>query len=81
MEEWLSDELVRFEAAFRESEAQMRILFESTAEAIYGPDLGGNCIFCNPASVRMLGHQEPRDLLGKHMHSLMHHNGGSISEG
>jgi PAS domain S-box-containing protein len=74
VEGWLSDELVRSEAALRESEAQIRILLDSTAEAIYGADLKGDCIFCNPACVRMLGYQEPRDLLGKHMHSLMHHH-------
>jgi PAS domain S-box-containing protein len=74
VEDWLSDELVRSEAALRESEAQIRTLLESTAEAIYGADVGGNCIFCNPACVRMLGYREPSDLLGKHMHSLMHHH-------
>jgi serine/threonine-protein kinase len=74
VEDWLSDELVRSEAALRESEAQIRILLESTAEAIYGTDLSGNCTFCNPACVRMLGYREPRDLLGKHMHNLMHHH-------
>lgn len=74
VEDWLSDELVRSEAALRESEAQIRTLLESTAEAIYGADLAGNCIFCNPACVRMLGYREPSDLLGKHMHNLMHHH-------
>jgi PAS domain S-box-containing protein len=74
VEDWLSDELVRSEAALRESEAQLRTLLESTAEAIYGADLAGNCIFCNPACVHMLGYREPSDLLGSHMHSLMHHH-------
>ena len=74
VEDWLSDELVRSEAALRESEAQIRTLLESTAEAIYGADLAGNCIFCNPACVRMLGYRGVSDLLGKHMHSLMHHH-------
>src|SRR5262249_34109865 len=36
VEDWLSDELVRSEAALRESEARIRTLLESTAEAIYG---------------------------------------------
>ncbi len=80
VEGWLSDELVRSEAALRESEAQIRTLLESTAEAIYGADLGGNCIFCNPACVRMLGYREPGDLLGKHMHGLMHHHRADGSE-
>jgi PAS domain S-box-containing protein len=74
IEDWLSEELVRSEAALRESEAQIRILLESTAEAIYGIDLDGNFIFCNPACVRMLGYQDARDLLGKHGHELIHHH-------
>jgi PAS domain S-box-containing protein len=74
VEDWLSDELVRSEAALRESEAQIRILLESTAEAIYGADLTGNCIFSNPACARMLGYPDSRDLLGLHMHRLMHHH-------
>ena len=49
MQDWLADELVRSEAALRESEAQIRLLLESMAEAIYGADLDGNCIFCNPS--------------------------------
>jgi PAS domain S-box-containing protein len=74
VEDWLSEELVRSEAALRESEAQIRILLESTAAAIYGVDLSGHCIFCNPACVRMLGYQDARDLLGKHGHELIHHH-------
>jgi PAS domain S-box-containing protein len=74
MQDWLADELVRSEAALRESEAQIRLLLESTALAIYGADLNGNCIFCNPACARVLGFQEPRELLGRHMHRLMHHH-------
>jgi PAS domain S-box-containing protein len=74
VEDWLSDELVRSEAALRESEAQIRILLESTAAAIYGVDLTGSCIFCNPACLRILGYQEPRDLLGKSLHYVIHHH-------
>ena len=29
-------------------ESQLRLLLESTAEAIYGIDMQGNCTFCNP---------------------------------
>jgi PAS domain S-box-containing protein len=74
VQNWLADELVRSEAALRESEAQIRILLESTAEAIYGTDLNGDCIFSNPACARMLGFQDSRDLLGRNMHALMHHH-------
>jgi len=57
----------------QESEEQVRLLLDSTAEAMYGIDLGGNCTFVNPACVRMLGYQDQSELLRKNMHALMHH--------
>ena len=63
----------RAEAAFRESEERVRLLLDSTAEAIYGIDVQGHCTFCNPTSARLLGYDNPGDLLGKQMHRLMHH--------
>jgi PAS domain-containing protein len=39
-------------AALREREAFVRLLLDSTAEAILGSDLQGNCTFCNAASLR-----------------------------
>ena len=59
--------------SLKESEEKYLLLLNSTAEAIYGLDLRGNCTFCNPACVRLLGHQRREDLLGKNMHALMHH--------
>src|ERR1700682_473073 len=61
------------ETALREREEQVRLLLDSTAEAIYGLDLQGTCTFCNPACVRFLGYTEASDLLGKNMHTLIHH--------
>jgi PAS domain S-box-containing protein len=57
----------------RDSEQQVRLLLDSTAEAIYGIDIHGHCTFCNAASIRLLGYESPKDLLGKHTHWLMHH--------
>ena len=37
------------EEALRESEEKLRLLLDSTAEAIFGIDLHNNCTFCNPA--------------------------------
>lgn len=56
-----------------ESEEQVRLLLDSTAEAIYGLDLEGNCTFANPACIRLLGYQDDSDLIGRHMHALIHH--------
>jgi PAS domain S-box-containing protein len=64
----------RAEEAQRESEEQVRLLLQSTAEAIYGINLDGNCTFANAACVRMLGYGSPAELLGKHMHTTMHHS-------
>jgi len=63
----------RAEAAVRESEDKLRLLLESTAESIYGLDLEGRCKFCNPACLRTLGYERSDQLLGKNMHSLIHH--------
>jgi two-component system cell cycle sensor histidine kinase/response regulator CckA len=63
----------RAEQALRHSEEQLRLLLNSTAEAIYGLDREGNCTFCNPACLRLLGYRDPQDLLGRNMHQLMHH--------
>jgi two-component system, cell cycle sensor histidine kinase and response regulator CckA len=57
----------------RESEERIRLLLDSTAEAIYGINVRGNCTFCNAASLRLLGYDNPSDLLGKQMHLLTHH--------
>lgn len=63
----------RTEDALRQSEERTRLLLDSTAEAIYGVDTQGNCTFCNPACLRLIGYAEPADLLGKNMHALIHH--------
>jgi len=56
-----------------DSEEQVRLLLDSTAEAIYGLDLQGNCTFANPACVRLLGFQNDKELIGRDMHALSHH--------
>ena len=51
----------------------VRLLLDSTGEGIYGIDLDGNCTFANPACLKLLGYESDADLLGKHMHRLVHH--------
>lgn len=60
----------------KRKEEEYRLLLNSTAEAIYGLDLKGNCTFCNPSCIRMLGYESELDLLGNNMHRLMHHSHG-----
>ena len=59
--------------ALRDSEARVRLLLDSTAEAIYGVGLDGVCMFANPACVRMLGYASEDDLIGCRIHERIHH--------
>jgi PAS domain S-box-containing protein len=62
------------EEALHESMEQVRLLLNSTAEAIYGVDLEGRCTFSNPAGARLLGYSDPGQLTGCRMHTLIHHS-------
>jgi PAS domain S-box-containing protein len=62
------------ETAQRESEGKIRLLLESTAEAISGINLHGYCTLCNTTCVRMLGYESSAELLGKNMHTTIHHS-------
>src|SRR5947207_8835912 len=53
--------------------AELKLLVDSTGEAIYGVDMQGNCTFCNATRLRLLGYKEPVELIGKNMHNMMHH--------
>ena len=66
-------ELHEANEALRESEERVRLLLESTGEAIYGIDLDGNCTFCNPACLTRLRYDDDDDLLGRNMHLAIHH--------
>jgi len=74
--EQLTKEIIerkRVEQGLRDSEARVRLLLDSTAEAIFGVDYEGSCTFANLACVRLLGYQSQSDLLGRNMHQLIHH--------
>ncbi|MDD1716612.1 MAG: PAS domain S-box protein, partial [Methanolinea sp.] len=64
----------RVEEALRASKDQLRLLLDSTAEAIYGLDMNGKCTFCNTACIRMLGYATQHELIGKNMHWQIHHS-------
>jgi PAS domain S-box-containing protein/putative nucleotidyltransferase with HDIG domain len=56
-----------------QSEAQVTLLANSIAHAIYGQDREGACTFINAAGVKALGYKDAAELLGKNMHMLVHH--------
>ncbi len=72
----LKQELVvrkRIEQELLDREEHIRLLLNSTAEAIYGVDASGVCTFCNPACLKMLGYETEQDLIGKNLHEMIHH--------
>ncbi|MEE8466477.1 MAG: PAS domain S-box protein [Dehalococcoidia bacterium] len=62
----------------RERQEQVSLLLNSTGEGIYGVDRDGNCNFCNPAGLAILGYKNDKELIGRNMHGLIHH---SLSDG
>src|ERR1700753_1349437 len=55
------------------SEERIRLILDSATEAICGCDSEGTCLFSNPSAARILGYDDPAELLGKNMHALEHH--------
>jgi PAS domain S-box-containing protein len=60
--------------SLQQQEAHVRLLLDSTAEAIYGLDIEGNCTFCNRACIELLGFTREEELLGQKIHHLIHHS-------
>src|SRR2546428_2943776 len=63
----------RIEAALRETSEQLKLLLDSTAEAICCVDLNGRCTFSNAAAANVLRYSGERSLVGEDMHALVHH--------
>ncbi len=61
----------------QDTEDKLRLLLDSTFEAIYGTDLEGNGTFCNDSCLRLLGYAESDDLVGKNVYDLLFHGADS----
>ena len=62
------------DAEHRNSE-RIRLLLDSTGEAIYGADLNGRFSFCNTSFLKLLGYENEREVLGRDVHELIHKGG------
>jgi PAS domain S-box-containing protein len=67
------EELQLAEDALRKSEDDIRLILDSATEGMYGNDLQGNCTFVNLAFLRLLGYKSADELIGKHIHEMIHH--------
>ncbi len=61
------------EERLRQNEERLQRMLGFTAEGVCEVDREGNCVYCNPACVRLLGRAAPEELLGKNIHLLMHY--------
>jgi two-component system CheB/CheR fusion protein len=61
-------------------EARIRLLLDSTAEAIYGVDLDGRCTFCNSACARTLGYGSVDEIIGRPVDSVLSHRPAASDE-
>ncbi len=61
------------EQRLSEEEGRMRMLLESTGEAIYGVDTKGECTFCNLAMLRLLRYGSQDEVMGRNIHDVLHH--------
>jgi diguanylate cyclase (GGDEF)-like protein/PAS domain S-box-containing protein len=55
-----------------DSEQKVRLLLESSKEAIFAIDLEGQCTFCNPATAELLGYHSPAELSAKPVLDLLY---------
>ncbi|MBU0673116.1 MAG: response regulator [Proteobacteria bacterium] len=71
------------EEALQETEEQVRLLLNSTVEAIIGIDNDGTCVLCNPSALKMLGYDEVSMVIGQKIHKMINptrSDGTSLSE-
>jgi len=61
------------EQKLSQEEGRMRLLLDSTGEAIYGVDIKGECTFCNLAMLRLLRYASQDGVLGRNIHDVIHH--------
>lgn len=61
------------ERELADREQRIRLLLDSTAEAIYGVDKDGRCTFCNPACLKLMGYERLEDVIGRELHELITH--------
>lgn len=62
------------EIALSESNQELHSLLNSMAEGAYGVDTDGNCRFVNRSFLRILGYDHEDEIIGKHIHGLIHHS-------
>ncbi len=58
----------------QDTQNNLQLLLNSVAEGIYGVDTDGLCTFVNAAFLNILRYPSAEEVVGKHIHSLIHHS-------
>jgi PAS domain S-box-containing protein len=72
----MADAVAQQQARLQEQGEYIQLLMDSTSEAIYGGDREGRFTFVNAACVRLLGYDDASELVGRDIHSTIHHHHG-----
>ncbi len=62
------------ETALQNSNQRLNLLLDSMAEGAFGIDRQGHCTFVNQSFLRMLGYDRADQIIGRHLHELIHHS-------
>jgi two-component system CheB/CheR fusion protein len=62
------------QAALRSVQDDLRLLIDSTADAIYCVDREGLTTLCNASFLRLLGFDRQEEVIGKDLHPVIHHS-------
>jgi diguanylate cyclase (GGDEF)-like protein/PAS domain S-box-containing protein len=60
--------------ALQDSQEHLQRMMDSISEGMYGVDIHGNCTFVNAAFLKILGFEHTDEVLGKQIHTLIHHS-------
>lgn len=66
-----TSELSEANAALTESRDSLKLILDSTGEAIFGLDLRARCTFANMRFAEMGGHADPADLVGRPLDEIL----------
>ncbi|MBF0368709.1 MAG: PAS domain S-box protein [Magnetococcales bacterium] len=62
----------RYQKRLTREMARLNAIMMSTGEGVFGLDLEGRCIFVNPVCLKMMGYSNPKELLGREIHAVIH---------
>ena len=62
------------ELVAKKSHQQVHSLLNSMAEGAFGVDIYGNCTFVNGSFLHILGYTNADELIGRHIHEIIHHS-------